>query len=121
MIVLDVVSWALLLSGSLFCLVGGVGILRLPDFYTRGHAVGVTDTCGAVLVLMGLMLQVPDALVLVKLVAVSVFLLITSPIASHAVARAAWRSGLQPVLFDSDGEAKDPRQSINPLNPGDEP
>lgn len=97
-LVFDGISWVFLLIGSFFCIVGGVGLNRLPDFYSRGHAVGVTDTMGAGMVMIGLMFQATDPLVLIKLVAVLVFLLVTSPISSHAVARAAWRSGLNPVL-----------------------
>ena len=98
---LDILSGLLLAGGSFFCLVGGVGLNRFPDFYTRSHAVGVTDTMGAGLILAGLMLQTlaPFQLfVLVKLVTVMVFLLVTSPISGHAVTRAAWQSGLMPHL-----------------------
>jgi multicomponent Na+:H+ antiporter subunit G len=101
MIALDILSVIFLSLGCFFCIVGGLGLNRLPDFYTRGHAVGVTDTCGAGLVLIGLMFQAPDYLVLTKLIAVMVFLLVTSPISSHAVAKAAWRSGLKPKLVES--------------------
>lgn len=94
--ILDIISAVLLALGGFFCIVGGIGLNRLPDFYSRGHAVGVTDTCGAGLVLIGLMFQVPDHLVLIKLGAILVFLLVTSPISGHAVAKAAWRSGLRP-------------------------
>ncbi|MDG1478347.1 MAG: monovalent cation/H(+) antiporter subunit G [Myxococcota bacterium] len=101
MIVLDILSAVFLSLGCFFCVVGGIGLNRLPDFYTRSHAVGVTDTCGAGFVLVGLMFQVSDHLVLTKLIAVMVFLLVTSPISSHAVAMAAWRSGIQPKLVES--------------------
>ncbi|MEL6347187.1 MAG: monovalent cation/H(+) antiporter subunit G [Myxococcota bacterium] len=97
-LVLDGISLVLLLIGSLFCVIGGIGLNRLPDFYSRSHAVGVTDTMGAGMVMVGLMFQAPDPFVLVKLIAVLTFLLITSPISSHAVTRAAWRCGLNPVL-----------------------
>lgn len=50
-------SWFLLSTGAFFCAVGGLGILRLPDFYSRQHAAGITDTLGSSLVLIGLMLQ----------------------------------------------------------------
>ena len=52
--VLDLVSMVLLLAGSAFVLIGGIGVLRLPDFYTRIHGAGITDTLGAGLVLLGL-------------------------------------------------------------------
>ena len=108
MMVLNVLSAICLALGCFFCLVGGIGLNRLPDFYTRGHAVGVTDTCGAGLVLIGLMFQAPDGMVLTKLLTVMTFLLVTSPISGHAVAKAAWRSGLEPKLVefpDQEGEA----------------
>ena len=106
--IFDVLSMICLSLGCFFSLVGGIGLLRLPDFYTRGHAVGVTDTCGAGLVFLGLMFQAPDHMVLIKLIAVIVFLLVTSPISSHAVAKAAWRSGLEPQqvrYLDEEGKA----------------
>ncbi|MFT5683938.1 MAG: multicomponent Na+:H+ antiporter subunit G [Myxococcota bacterium] len=115
MIVLDILSGVFLALGCFFCIVGGVGLNRLPDFYTRGHAVGVTDTCGAGFVLIGLMFQAPDYLVLTKLIAVMVFLLVTSPISSHAVAKAAWRSGLEPALveYPDDERPGEPRSVEN--------
>lgn len=87
--VLDVVSGILVVIGALFALSGGVGLLRFPDFYTRVHAVGVTDSAGAGLILVGLLLQVPDWGVAARLVLILLFLLLTSPTATHALARAA--------------------------------
>ena len=95
--VTEVVSWVLLLAGSFFCIVGGVGLIRLPDFFARIHGAGITDTLGAGLVLAGLMVQAGLTLVTVKLVMVVIILLITSPTATHAVARAARLAGLEPV------------------------
>ena len=54
---LDIVSWVLLVSGGIFCVIGGIGILRLPDFYTRTHGASLTDTLGASLMLAGLGVQ----------------------------------------------------------------
>ena len=87
--IIDVLSWALLVTGALFSLVGGLGMLRLPDFYTRMHAAGITDTMGAGCILGGLALQAPDWLVVVKLGMIFFFLLLTSPTSGHALARAA--------------------------------
>lgn len=94
----DIASWVLLVTGSVFCLIGGVGLLRLPDFYSRMHAAGVTDTLGAGLVLAGLMLQGGLSNVTIKLVLVLVFLLLTSPTAAHALVKAAYAAG---VKFES--------------------
>jgi len=95
---IDVLSWALLLGGSFFMVTGGIGLLRLPDFYTRIHAAGMTDTMGSWLILAGLMLQAGLTLVTLKLVLVLFFLVATSPLASHALAKAAWLHGLEPYV-----------------------
>jgi len=92
----DILVWAFLVAGSFFLLVGGIGVLRLPDFFTRMHAAGVTDTLGAVLVLVGLMIESGVSLVTGKLILILFFLLFTSPTASHATAHAALISGLKP-------------------------
>lgn len=86
---LDVASWVLLSLGGIFSIIGGIGILRLPDFYTRMHAAGITDTMGAGCILVGLMFQAPGWLVVVKLTMVLFFLLLTSPTSGHALARSA--------------------------------
>jgi multicomponent Na+:H+ antiporter subunit G len=93
----DVLSWALLLGGSGFLLIGGIGVLRMPDFYTRLHPAGITDTMGAGLVLIGLMLQGGLSLVTAKLLLIFLFIFFTSPTSSHAIARAALAAGLRPL------------------------
>ncbi len=95
-------SWICLLLGSAFCIIGGIGLMRLPDFYSRIHGGGITDTLGAGLVMLGLMLQAGWSLVTVKLVLIMLFLLLTSPVSSHAIARAARHSGLEPELTEED-------------------
>ena len=94
----NVASWVLLGGGAVFLFVGGVGLLRLPDFYTRVHAAGLTDTLGAGLVLIGLMTQADGPLIAAKLFLILAFLFFTSPTATHALARAALLNGLQPRL-----------------------
>ncbi|MBL8671032.1 MAG: monovalent cation/H(+) antiporter subunit G [Alphaproteobacteria bacterium] len=100
---LDGLSWALLVSGGLFCMVGGIGLLRMPDFYTRCHAASVTDTLGAGLVLAGLVLQCDQVLVAAKLAIIGLLLLFIGPVATHALARAALHAGVKPLLA-RDGE-----------------
>jgi len=95
-IVVNMSSTLCLLLGSFLCLSGGVGIIRFPDFYTRMHAVGVTDTLGAGMILIGLMLLNPDGLVIIKLLMILVMTLFISPVASHALAKAAFRNDLVP-------------------------
>ena len=78
--------------------IGGIGMLRLPDFYTRIHAAGITDTMGAWLMLVGLMFQAGWTLVTVKLLMLLFFLVATSPLATHALAKAAFLRDLKPMI-----------------------
>jgi multicomponent Na+:H+ antiporter subunit G len=102
-VLLDIASWVLLSAGGLFCIVGALGMLRMPDFYTRVHAASVTDSLGAGLVLAGLILQAGASLVAVKLIIIGLLIFFTSPAAAHALAKAALGRGLQPLL---DGEER---------------
>ena len=104
----DAVSFALLAAGGFCCVVGAVGALRMPDFYTRLHAVSVIETLGAGLVLGGLLLQAGVTLVAAKLVILGLLIFFASPTASHALARAALVRGLRPQLADP-GEASSKR------------
>jgi len=94
--VLPLISMACLAIGSLLLLSGALGLLRFPDFYTRIHATSVSETMGAALILIGLMLLADFGIVLFKLVFILLFLLITCPTASHAMARAAQHGNLKP-------------------------
>ena len=97
-IVVDVLTWLLLISGALFSIFGGFGIVRLPEFFSRMHAGGITDTLGAGLIVGGLMLQGGFSLVTVKLFMIIFFLIITSPTACHALAKSALAQGVTPEL-----------------------
>ena len=97
-LLLDLTSAGLLVAGSIFVLIGALGLIRLPDFYTRLHAAGITDTLGAELILLGLMFQAGLSLVTVKLILISLLIFFTSPTATHAVANAARVMGLKPML-----------------------
>ncbi len=97
---LDLVSWVLLLGGCFFCVVGGLGLIRLPDFYSRMHAAGMTDTLGAGLLLVALAFQATHWMEIVKLFFILGFLVFTSPTAAHALARAAFTHGLKPKLAE---------------------
>ena len=99
-LLLDVLSWAMLLAGAGFVLVGGIGVLRLPDLYTRMHAGSLTDTLGTLLILGGIMLQAGLSLATIKLAAIAVFLLLTGPTAAYALANAALLAGLLPKDAD---------------------
>ena len=86
----------MLTAGGVFVFIGGLGALRMPNLYMRMHAASLTDTMAAVLILGGIMLQAGATLATIKLAAILLFLLITSPTASNALASAAILSGLQP-------------------------
>lgn len=100
----DIISWAFLLSGGAFLLIGGLGLIRLPDFYTRMHAGGVIDTLGADLILLGMMVQAGFSLVTVKLILIGIFIFFTSPTSTHAVANAALVAGLEPKVSTTETE-----------------
>lgn len=103
MSVIDVLSGLCLLLGALFCLTGAIGLLRMPDFYTRVHAASVVETLGAGFILLGLLLQAGFTLVAVKLLLIGLLIFFASPTASHALTRAAMLSGVLPRLA-KDGE-----------------
>jgi len=92
--VLDIASWALLLGGGAFCLVGALGVLRMPDFYTRVHAASVADNVGSFAILTGLALQAGLTLTTVKLLIIAALIFFTSPAATHALVKAALERGI---------------------------
>jgi len=95
-LVQEIVAGLLLLAGSFFALVGGIGVLRLPDVFTRLHASGITDTLGAGLILTGLMVHSGVGLVTVKLFLILGFLWFSSPVSTYALARATLAGGQEP-------------------------
>jgi multicomponent Na+:H+ antiporter subunit G len=97
---MNVVTGILTLAGFFFILTGAVGILRLPDFYCRLHAMGKSDTLGVALVLGALALEEGVSLISVKILLIVVFVSLANPTATHALGRAARRSGLRPWFPD---------------------
>lgn len=100
--ILDLLSWACIVVGGLFCVLSGVGLVRMPDVFTRMHAASLGDTLGAGLLILGLLLQAGIAadLVGLKLILILVFLLFTGPVATHALAQAALLDGERPWTRD---------------------
>ena len=106
MSILEIIGSVFLLSGTLVCIIGGIGIVRLPNFFARIHAASVPDTLGAGLCLLGMVVltcgltheQGYDAkliaLIIVKLISIGIFIFITSPISGHALAKSAYRDGV---------------------------
>jgi len=104
-ILIDIVSWLFIVSGGVLCIIGGIGLIRLPDVFTRMHGAGIVDTLGAGLILLGLVFQAGFTLVTGKLLLILLFVFFTSPTASHAVARAALNDGMTPLTpGQDDGE-----------------
>ncbi len=118
-LVIDLLSWVFLVAGAFFMFVAGLGVLRLPDVFSRMHAAGMKDTLGLALTMVGLILQAGFTLVSAKLVLIWAFLWFASPVAGHATARAALLGGVKPVLYrrgggvDTSGTAASVREEIN--------
>ena len=95
---LEILSWVCLVLGGVLGIVGGIGMHRFPDFYTRLHAAGTTDTLCAALFLLGLGFQAGLSLASFQLFLIFAFIFFTSPTASHSLANAAMLGGLKPRL-----------------------
>jgi len=91
-----IISVILICLGAFFLFVGGVGIVRLPDFYTRSHAITKSDTLGIILVLAGLAVNEGMTVTSLKLCIAIVFVAIANPTGIHALARAGFKYGLRP-------------------------
>jgi len=101
------VEWAIVglaLLGAFFGAVAAVGIVRLPDIYTRAHAASKSDTLGAVLTIAAVAIALQSDLSTVKSLFLLAFLFITKPTAAHAIARAAEDQGIEPWTADEEGE-----------------
>ena len=101
---INVLSALCLLLGAFLIFSGGLGVLRFPDFFTRMHAAGVTETMAATLIVLGLMLHSGWGLPLFKLLLILLFVMITGPTASHALAKSALHGGLRPMGDHSNNE-----------------
>ena len=110
---LDIVGWSLLALGSVMLFIGGIGVVRLPDVFSRMHAAGIIDTLGAGAVLAGLMIEAGLTLVTVKLALIVIFILFTSPTATHALARAALHGGVHIRQDPSDARADAPEDGLS--------
>jgi multicomponent Na+:H+ antiporter subunit G len=96
-LLLDIASVIAFATGGAFLLIGAFGMIRLPDVWSRLHAAGIMDTVGAELILISMMFQAGLTQATLKLVLISLFLFITSPTSTHAVANAAFTAGIRPV------------------------
>jgi len=98
--IFDITAVILISGGVFFLLIGSIGLIRLPDFFTRSHATGKADTLGVLLVLTGLMVYEGLTLNSAKMLIILVFVGLTNPTATHALARAAFLFGVKPRFVD---------------------
>ncbi len=106
-IIIDLASWALFIGGSIFLLIGAVGLIRLPDMFTRMHAAGIIDTMGVGMFFVAMILQAGMTLVSIKIFLIVLFLMFTLPTTTHALARAAVAAGLKPISDDDDTDDRE--------------
>lgn len=113
-----ILAVVLMLGGAFFLTVSCLGLIRLPDFYSRTHAVGKAETLGSILTLLGLIIYSGWALNSLKVFLILLFIGVANPTATHAVLRAALSSGLAPwTLKDKKAEKNQPppekREEVN--------
>jgi multicomponent Na+:H+ antiporter subunit G len=101
----EIASWALILAGSFFTLVGALGLVRMPDIFTRMHAASVTDTAGAGLLMFGMMLQAGFGLTTLKLLILLGLFLFTGPVVTHALAQTCLHEKIEPLLAEEPAAA----------------
>jgi multicomponent Na+:H+ antiporter subunit G len=102
---IEIASWALILAGSFFTLVGALGLVRMPDIFTRMHAASVTDTAGAGLLILGMMLQAGFGLTTLKLLILLGLFLFTGPVVTHALAQTCLHEKIEPLLAEEPAAA----------------
>ncbi len=92
----ELLAIALVVAGTFFAFVAVVGIVRLPDLYTRAHATSKSDTLGIILTLGGVSLVLGADVSVAKTVLLAAFLFVTNPTAAHAITRAAYDQDIAP-------------------------
>lgn len=99
-LLLEVMSWASILAGSFFVLVGALGLLRMPDVFTRMHAASVIETVGVGFLIVGMCLQAELGLVTLKLLMLAALFVFTGPVVTHALAQACLHEQIEPQLAE---------------------
>ena len=100
-LLIELFSYLFILIGSILILVGSIGLLRLPDVFSRIHAVGMIDTAGIGFIILGLLLHSGFSNTSIYLIIMGAILFFTSPISGHAVAISAKQNNLKPILKTS--------------------
>ncbi len=106
-LMIDIASWTLFIGGSVFLLIGAIGLIRLPDMFSRMHGAGIIDTLGVVMLFAGMILQAGMTMVSIKILLIILFLMFTLPTATHALARTALAAGLKPLSVDDDTDERE--------------
>jgi multicomponent Na+:H+ antiporter subunit G len=106
----EIASWACILAGSFFTIVGAFGLLRMPEVFTRMHAASVVDTLGVGLLIIGMMLQAGLGLVTLKLLILAALFIFTGPVVMHALAQACLHENVRPMLTE-DRRARAPSEA----------
>ena len=102
---MDIAAAVIIIAGGGFLSIAAIGMLRLPDIFTRSHALSLTDTLGALLVLVGLALHQGPSLNAGKIILVLILIFLINPVISHATVRAALRAGIKPWTRDEEHDA----------------
>ena len=97
-LLIDIASWACILLGSFFTIVGAFGLVRMPEIFTRIHAASIVDTAGVGLLILGMGLEAGLSLVTLKLAFLLVLFFFTTPVVTHALAQACLNNGVRPLL-----------------------
>lgn len=100
------ISMVFIVLGIIFMLAGSIGMLRLPDFYSRSHAISKSDTLGVIFVIGGLIIYEGFTQSSLKLLFIILFIALSNPVGSHALARAALKKGLKPFFYNRSAEEK---------------
>jgi multicomponent Na+:H+ antiporter subunit G len=110
---IELTSWVLILLGSFFTIVGAVGLVRMPEIFTRMHAASVTDTLGVGFLILGMCFQAGLGLVTLKLVFLLALFFFTGPVVTHALAQACLHQGVNPQLAEDRRSAARLRSAID--------
>ena len=110
---IDIASWVLILLGSFFTVVGMLGLVRMPEVFTRMHAASVTETLGVGFLIGGMILQAGFSLVTLKLLFLLALFFFTAPVLTHALAQACLQAGVLPALREDRRQALSPPAAVS--------
>ena len=99
-ILLDILTWLFIIPGALLLIIGGVGMITMPDVFARIHAASLVDTLGMLLLVLGMLIIEGFSQNALRLLMVAFFILFTAPVATHALSRAALKEGAEPQLHE---------------------